>query len=488
MKKLVTLFVVLLCAAANCMAQAVDYASLKAALNSKSIPLINLTVDIGKVSKPEYTSAKIEIADPEKRTDGNVVTTLNCKVKYRGASSLSYAKKSFAIKLLNEKGKSLEMPMFGIRSDDSWILDAMAIDRLRMRNRINFDIWNDMDRTPYKTDTDGRNGTAGLFVELFINGKYHGLYCFSDKVNRKLLGVKKAKEDADKNVTINGVVYKCADWGASSKFSGYNQTGMDGLQWNAWELDYPDDYPCAAAYMPLKDFIDYCAYTTDQKFISGMDEYFYIDNFIDYHVFLLSQGLEDNSMKNSYLSIVNVNDGHRALITPWDLDCSLGGWWQGDYNSKVASNGTVLDVKPYERLWNGNINGYRDEVANRWRELCRKGILSPEGFNERLNAYVVQLKESGAWKREYEMWNNNPVPLAENLSDEALYVKVWYKRNYDNLENKIFKDLGTTGLTGVVESNDGEAVGGTLYNIAGQKVDSSYHGIIIKNGRKYLHK
>ena len=70
----------------------------------------------------------------------------------------------------------------------------MAVDRLRMRNRLNFDIWNAMSGTPYETDNDNRNGTNGFFVELFINGEYHGLYCMTDKVNRKLLGVKKTDE------------------------------------------------------------------------------------------------------------------------------------------------------------------------------------------------------------------------------------------------------------------------------------------------------
>lgn len=175
-------------------AQVATFEEMKAQLSDKSLPIINITVEIDKVSKPEYTNADIEIADPERRTDPeNVCTRYQCKVKYRGSSSMQYEKKSFNVKLLNDKGKSLDANLFGIRKDDAWILDAMAMDRLRMRNRVNFDIWNEMSATPYSTDYERRNGTKGLFVELFINGKYHGLYCFSDKVNRKLLKIKKAE-------------------------------------------------------------------------------------------------------------------------------------------------------------------------------------------------------------------------------------------------------------------------------------------------------
>jgi hypothetical protein len=46
-----------------------------------------------------------------------------------------------------------------------------------------------------------------------------------------------------------------------------------------------------------------------------------------------------------------------------------------------------------------------------------------------------------------------------------------------------FDDEETTGITNVnaAESNDG-----TLYNLAGQKVNAAYKGIVIKNGKKYL--
>lgn len=87
--------------AATVSAQTLDFTAMKNEINEKSLPLVNVTVEIDKVNKPEYTPTKIEIVDPQKRTDGNVETTFNCKVKYRGASSLRYDKKSFAVKLLN---------------------------------------------------------------------------------------------------------------------------------------------------------------------------------------------------------------------------------------------------------------------------------------------------------------------------------------------------------------------------------------------------
>lgn len=468
--------------------QTPNFTTMKNMIGENSLPLVNLTVKIDKVSKPEYTQAKIEIVDPLKRTNGNIEATFNCKVKYRGASSLVYDKKSFNVKLLNEKGNSLNAKILGIRKDDAWILDAMAIDRLRMRNRINFDIWNSMSSTPYSTDTENRNGTKGYFVELFINGEYHGLYCMSDKVNRKLLGIKKADDTDKDNVKINGVMYKCESWGDAANLNGYNEESMDKEIWNNWSLDYPDDYPCADSYMPLKEFIDYCTSSSDKEFTKGIDKQFYLQNFIDYHVFLLSQGLHDNNLKNTFLSIVDKNESKCIMLTPWDLDCSLGGNWDGTYYNYPATNQEILPTRIFSRLWYNNIIDYRNRVAVCWRNLSTNGILSKDGFNSRVDSYVEALTISGAWEREYSKWNGNPVALKKDLKEEADYVKDCDSHNYDNLYNSVFKNLGTTNIVDI-STNKGQTTNmnnNTLYNIMGQKVGANYRGVVINKGKKFI--
>ena len=51
--------------------------------------------------------------------------------------------------------------------------------------------------------------------------------------------------------------------------------------------------------------------------------------------------------------------------------------------------------------------------------------------------------------------------------------------------------LQPTGISGVQADSDAEATDdadGVIYNLSGQKVDGSYKGIVIKNGKKYLQK
>ena len=140
----------------------------------------------------EYTEGKIIVCDP----DSLYPDTFNMLAKYRGGTSKNYEKKNYAVKLVDEFGLKLSASILGMRDDNSWILDAMAVDKARMRNRVAFDIWNAMDVKPYYYESEPkvRTGISGKFVELYLNDDYNGIYCLNEKLDRKQLKLKKIKE------------------------------------------------------------------------------------------------------------------------------------------------------------------------------------------------------------------------------------------------------------------------------------------------------
>ena len=236
-------------------AQTTLFSSFKNTLNEKSLPVVNLSS--GTVYKYKYVQGNIEIVYYE---NGNLVdNTYDCMLRYRGGNSTKYTKRSYTVKLVDENGEDLDVNLLGIREENNWILDAMAVDRIRMRNRVCFDIWNQISYTPYRTDFNNRNGTKGEFVEVFLNGKYHGIYCLSDKIDRKLLGLKKIKADDDGGHTVRGLLYKGKDWKNKSIYlKDYVSWKYDTVIWNSWELSYPDDFPSKDTWQPMMDLIDFC--------------------------------------------------------------------------------------------------------------------------------------------------------------------------------------------------------------------------------------
>jgi len=111
--------------------------------------------------------------------------------------------------------------------------------------------------------------------------------------------------------------------------------------------------------------------------------------------------------------------------------------------------------------------------------------MGPENVYRRIDDYAAQFTSSGAWRREVEKWDGNPVPLKENLADETEYVKDWYARNYKN----VCATFGTgTGIsTATQKSRTGKKF---RYSVSGAKIGSRQrmHGVVIENGRKVLYK
>jgi hypothetical protein len=453
-------------------AQESQYEAMKRELNENSLPLVNLIVDKDRINKNEYVTGEIEIADYLRRTDSSLESVkFHCKYKIHGASSTKYQKKSYAVKLLDESGENLDTNLFGIREENSWILDAMAIDRIRMRNRVCFDVWNEVSKTPYQTDFGNRNGTKGEFVEVFINGEYHGLYCMTDKIDRKLLQLKKIKVE-DEDITVRGLLYKGISWESGSKLISYKKANTDTDIWNAWELQYPDDYPSEKTWQPLMDLIDFCSESTsDEVFNQKYQEYFYSDNLAEYIVFTMVLNVCDNGYKNTFLSTTNITQGHRYLVSPWDMDMSLGGNWNGDYYDELNDMERYNYVAPFNRLLADNVDGFNNLVLEKWKEYYAT-VLSVKSICDKLKAYANKFETSGAWQREVKKWDKNPVPLKSSLSDELEYVQNWYVRNYTYL----CQQFGTS-IPVPIDNVIAEGIPFHIYTPNGKAVNSLQKGM-----------
>lgn len=438
----------LLCGSAQGQDDKTQFEQMRSELWSGSLPLVNLTVDISAVNKREFVNGEIEIVDLQKRTDSlSESVKYPCQIRYRGGTSVAHEKKSFSIKLVDDVGEKLNANVLGIREENSWILDAMAIDRTRMRNRICFDVWNDMSQTPYETAYGNRNGTIGVYVEVFINGNYHGLYCMSDKIDRKLLGLKKMKKDTN-DTTIRGVLYKGVT--VHTNLKAYKDEDVNSSVWNGWELQYPSDSPSFDTWKPLMDLMDLNSMApSDSVFRNHYQDYFYWENLVDYIVLIMAFNVNDCLYKNTFLSVVNVNKAHRFLISPWDMDMSLGGSWDGAYYDILFSFDLFNKIPPFNGLVLQNMDGFMDCVKQKLVNLYST-MLHPKNIEKRLDEYSDAFLTSGAWEREYNRWNGNPVPLKQSIAEELDYVKDWYGRNYEFLRDTF--QLEQMGVLNVPET------------------------------------
>lgn len=448
-------------------------------------------------------------------------STYVAKFKYRGATAQGFPKKSYAVKIYDKNGEKKDVEFLNYREDNNWILDAMAIDKACMRNRVATDLWNDFSVAPYhKTyEKKARTGTRGRFVEVFLNGSYNGIYCMTEKIDRKQLKLKKlSPKIATPNDTIHGVLYKSKQWTyevffghdiddtsysfpSSKSVTAYNNDNKS-EDWQGYQVKYPDWEEEPITWKPLYDKINFVAKYDEYGFANDFEKHFDYKTLRDYYLFLELLLATDNHGKNMYYYAYDINTtaGSKFGVAPWDLDGTWGIRWDGKTTASSSSYGGATQLLPtldfptfLDRYEHGQLSyfyllqrnpylGWEDALRSRYHEL-RPTFFKVENLQNRFSEYMEIFALSGADKREQERWS----ALHPNLQESVDYSIDWIKKRVAFLDEKYGYHepdpstgiqyvgeaktrLGVTGSKGSMTFHAPEAQTIDIYNMAGQRV------------------
>ena len=370
------------------------------------------------------------------------------RTRLRGATSGSKAKKSFNLELVKD-GESQDVHLLGYRKDDDWVLAAEYTDYSRMRNRVMMDLWTNVDDLPYDKDNKYQgNGTQGEFVELFVNGAYYGLMCFSDKIDRKKLNLKKTKEATETEPEVKrGLLWK-ANWESSETYlSKYtDRPTNDSFLWPyieskksyGWEQKYPDDDVRQAFFDPICDIIDFLN-IGQKEFSANYTSKMYEQNVIDFILFIQAFQLLDNQKKNYYLSVRNWDKEAKYLFTLWDLDGSIGRYAGGDETGNDPKQMAWGEKLGYHNLIHRfksktlRPDDFATKINNRWQYLSTHQ-LSLDNIRAIMEKYANLFSTSGAWDREKAHWlptYKNSKKIANTPQEEVEYMMTFLQNNYE---------------------------------------------------------
>ena len=418
------------------------------------LPVVEINLDV--CSSSYYVNGRIRV------TDGNTFgydSLYHANFKYRGNTSLRYEKKSFNIKLKDEAGNSIDRSFFGLRTDNRWILDAMMIDRSCMRNRVAMDLWNDFATPPYYGDSEpkARTGTRGKFVEVFWNNTYHGLFCMSERIDRKQLDIKKfvpASLSAKGEDEVHGVLYKGKEWGYEVFMGHYlgteflpgtppqdytNQLGVE--RWCNYDFKYPDYEKEAVEWEPLYNAVNFVATSNQEEFDRGVMAYFDYPVLLDYYLFLEFLLAGDNHGKNIFYFCYDIASifGKKISLAPWDLDAVLGVNWEADNTNTTPDRDLDEYILQFEhgqnaiyiKLRDSKVIDWMGQRAQRYAEL-RPTFFSEESFVKRITDYADLFASSGAGEREEQRWGS----YHSDLQGGAYYMANWITERIKMLDVK----------------------------------------------------
>lgn len=457
----------------------------KATLRFTYLPVVE--VNVSSVNGYYYNTGTIRVTD----ADGEGYdSTFIAAFKYRGATAQNMSKKAYAVKLRDETGASVDRSFLGLREDNNWILDAMAVDPACMRNRVSTDLWNDFSTPPYYKGEEKKamTGTRGKFVEMLLNGRYNGIYCMTEKLDRKQLKLKKYKSAADSKdgqEQIRGLLYKSTSW-SYEVFMGHesdmkyfprtapssykNQLGQE--EWCCFEQKYPDYETEAVDWQPLWNAINFVATSDQTKFDAQVKDYFDYPVLKDYYLFIELMLATDNHGKNMFYFVYDkTGDTPQKLgIAPWDLDGTWGIRWDG--STTVTSPEQDFDsflwerehgeLTTYYKLMQSQTIPWAEELAERYAEL-RQTFFNEAALKQRFQSYADLFAASNADEREQKRWKGYTFYKAthSDLQGAATYIEDWISQRLAALDEKYGYDASTSSVNQAKSESYFSATGGS---------------------------
>ena len=325
-------------------------------------------------------------------------------IRLRGSSSLSFAKKNYALEIWDEEVEDdIAVSLLGMAPDSDWILHGPYSDKSLMRNALAYKWSNDI----------GEYATRTRFVELFMatNGAASmttshqlGVYVFMEKIkiNPERVDIEKLypSDDAEPEIS-GGYILKNdrldpGDAGfrtARGKLLAFvwpkERDGLTQAQ-RQWITNYLDEFETALNGPSFADPEE------------GYEKYIDVDSFIDHHIIVeLTKNIDGYRLS----TFMTKDRGGKLRMGPvWDYNLSLG---NADYNNGWLPSGWYYSIYQnsyqeypwYPRLFQDP--NFVKRYAKRWQQH-RADALSNEKLLGSIEDFRTLLRESQ--ERNFRKW------------------------------------------------------------------------------------
>lgn len=376
-------------------------------------------------------------------------------IEIRGSSSQMFPKKQYGLEIWDDANDGIDASLLGLPEEEDWILYAPYSDKSLIRNALIYDLSRDI----------GRYASRVLFVEVYLNDQYDGVYVLMEKLKRNSnrIAIDKLKPEEvsgeeltggyilkiDKADGPNETVYTDATAIASAYPPNYSEAGSIYFLYDTPKAEdlAPEQRAYIADYM--HQFEDALAGDNFADPEAGYAQYIDVDSFIDF--FLLTE--LSNNVDGYRLSTWLTKDLNQKLhMGPiWDFNLAFGNAdycsggntdvWAYQFNSRCPGDIWMVPFW-WERLMQDP--AFVAKVQSRWQEL-RGGPFSNPAIMGKIDAYVARLTQPGAAAENFErwpvlgeyVWPNNYV--GASYGDEIQYLKDWINSRLSWLDQAVME-------------------------------------------------
>ena len=364
-------------------------------------------------------------------TDTPALTSL-AQMNIRGNSSRHFIKYGYAITLVDELGQNVAAEMMGMDAHHDWVIHGPILDKTMIRNYMWYNIGGEiMEYAPNVR-----------FFEMFINGKYEGLYLMAERItagdNDSRLNLSVSK----KNNTFTGYCVRFDRGSGELKdmetFTMYTEKTEQILN-----LVYPGTKNITPELKEKiqAEFAEFerMLYSTDFNHpTKGYTAYIDVDSFVDY--FLINEFTSNYDAGRVSTYLYKDTDGLYKFCI-WDFNSACDNYQEEpmDRQTFLLPHAVWFEVLMQDEA-------FVKRVIERYYEL-RETYFNEQYLMEYIDATIAYLGD--AVDRNYERWKTafnynllypverNPGSYEEAVEDLKQYIcdrGRWMDENIDSLK------------------------------------------------------
>ncbi len=369
------------------------------------------------------------------------------KIENHGSSSQSFPKKPYGFFTVDAAGADSNTTLLGLPSEHNWILNATYNDKSLMRDVMAYEF----------ARRSGRYASRYRYCEVFLNGKYIGIYILMEKIKRDANRVDIAKlklQDTTGNDLTGGYIVKI-DKTTGNGSGGWTDT-FPTYPGSPYRILYQYDYPEQADMMPQQSaYIKNYIYLFENALagsqftdpVNGYRKYADVNSFIDYSIMNEISKNVDGYRLSTYMYKDKDSKGGKLVLGPvWDFNLAFG---NANYYNGQNPVGWEIDIP-------GNGDSYqnpfwwkrfRQDTAFltayycRWNQL-RTTVFTLAKINQFIDSTYGYLKEASF--RNFQRWPvmgvyvwPNPTPLSYTFEDELYALKYWINLRFQWMDGQL---------------------------------------------------
>lgn len=337
------------------------------------LPVIFIDTDNGKriKSKTEYIKADFYIYEDYKSYQEKKGLIEKGKIRGRGNTTWTFRKKPYLAKFNSEKS------VLGLPPARKWVLLSLMCDKSKIRNayatNLSKNIW-----TGKLWQPDFR------FVNLYLNGKFDGLYCIYEKVEQ---GANRLNLPKDSFLFV-----------VNSRYSGISMDDISSQEDFSSENFKPEEFDSAnfgptktgkqkndnwgfrsehGVPFSLKDnHVDEKTFLRERDILQNIENQIYLEDnskvfdyidkesFVDWYLLQEFSKNRDSNFLASCFMFFNSKTGKLYMGPGWDFDIAFGGSHMD--NNFSPEDPWINQFHWYKELWRNN--EFKAAVKERWNE------------------------------------------------------------------------------------------------------------------------